>query len=97
MDARQPLLILVGAQSNGITYALDAPSQERLHRVPDARRARKVFIACDDPTLEGAALAREAVLLLTGLTPERLEALGGVELYDPRSQTTTPLPLATAA
>jgi hypothetical protein len=56
-----------------------------------------VFIACDDPTLEGAALAREAVLLLTGLTPERLEALGGVELYDPRSQTTTPLPLATAA
>lgn len=98
--ATQPIFIFMGITSEGVTYELDTASQERLRQVPGARPVRKVFFAYDREAVyekRHELFDHQVVRLLTGLSVERLKELGGVELYDPRSQTTTPLSLESAA
>ena len=97
---KEPIFIYLGARSDGVTYQLDPASRERLRAVQGARPVNRVFIAYDTKAngeQEHEAFDQQAVQLLTGLSAERLAELGGVELYDPRTQTTTTLSARSAA
>lgn len=67
---------------------------ERLRATPGARPVDRVFIAYDtksSPRQGHDLFDWQAVQLVTGLSAEQLEQMGGIELYDPRSQTRLPL------
>ncbi|MBI5513506.1 MAG: hypothetical protein HY909_07030 [Deltaproteobacteria bacterium] len=96
----EPVFIFLGVQSDGVTYQLDTASRDRLRAVPGARPVDRVFIAYDtkgEYERQHGPFDHQAVQLLTGLSMERLAELGGVELYDPRSQTSITLPAQSAA
>ena len=98
--APEALVIHLGIRSDGCTYELDATSLDRLKTIPGARPVRRVFIAYDTRASfehTHGPFDEQAVHLLTGLSAYQLAALGGVELYDPRTQTRTSLQGQSAA
>lgn len=95
-----PIVIHVGRSSDGCAYDLSPASRARLRGVPGAHPTKRVFIAFEtqaDYEEHHGPIEWQVAQLLTGLGRDRLEALGGVELYDPRTQQSTPLLHATAA
>jgi hypothetical protein len=93
-----PLVIHVGRQSDGYAYELHPRSRRRIEaRFPGAHLMSSLFVGVDNRSSlqqqEGAVL-RQVATLLTGLTPEQLDELGGVVLYDPATDTRSPLALA---
>jgi hypothetical protein len=82
-----PLDIVVGCQSDGFVYELDSNSQELVERVfPKARFIPAVMIGTEKKeafeTSQPDVIDRVA-LILTGLTPEQLQYLGGYRVYAP--------------
>ncbi len=92
-----PLVIHVGRQSDGYAYELHPRSRRRIAALfPEAHLVSSLFVGEDT---EGAlqqdsAILRQVATLLTGLNPDQIEGLGGVVLYDPATNTRSPLALA---
>jgi hypothetical protein len=85
---REPIVIYRSVNREGQTFALKPSSRQFLReQLGDAVHARpRLFIAhetnADDEHLRGE-IAPQVIQLLTGLTRERLDALGGVVFRDP--------------
>lgn len=82
-----PLVIHIGRQSDGCAYELNPRSRaDVLKRFPGVRPAPSVFVGyasrADFQTLHGP-MWRQIATMLTGLTWEQIEAMGGVTIYDP--------------
>jgi len=82
MSEQKPIIILAGLQSDGATYRLDPLSQRRLRETfPDVPTAPSIFVGfetrADFESLHGP-MWDYVVILLTGLTRKRVEALGPV-------------------
>ncbi len=84
----QPIIVYQSADREGSTFALSTPSRRVLehHFGQQLRVAPRVFIAHstreDYERLHGA-MWKQIVLLLTGLSEDRLKELGRVEFWDP--------------
>lgn len=81
------ILINIGRQSDGCTYQLHPRSSDEIRsRFPRARPVPSVFIGYETQAefeeLHGP-IWRQVALMLTGLSWEQIEAMGGVRLYDP--------------
>lgn len=81
------ILINIGRQSDGCTYQLHPRSSDEIRsRFPHARPVPSVFIGYEAQA-EFEALHgpnwRQVALMLTGLSCEQIEAMGGARLYDP--------------
>lgn len=90
-----PLVIYRSVNREGATFALKPGSRERLKsRFGDAAHVRaRVFIAHEtraDYDAVHANLASQIVQLLTGLSTQRLEELGGVVFRDPETDADIP-------
>ncbi|HEY4117678.1 MAG TPA: hypothetical protein VGM56_07480 [Byssovorax sp.] len=84
----EPIVIFRGVNRDGATYELDPRSSTRLReRFGAAAHLRaRVFISHEtraDYDDMDVALAPQLVMLLTGLSEDRLAELGGVAFYDP--------------
>jgi hypothetical protein len=79
----------VGRQSDGWTFALHPLARQMIQKVfPGSCRMRNVFIGTErrqDATQgEIRDLADQVVLILTGLTLDKIEkTFGGYRIYDP--------------
>jgi hypothetical protein len=86
-----PLVIYVGRQHDGAVYELGPLSEIRMEdNYPHVQRLPDVMLGYeqkqDFERLHGP-LWGQVALMLTGLTPEQVNNLGGVRLYEPRTQT----------
>jgi len=95
MNAAEPIRIHVGQQREGCTYALHPRSRARIEAAhPTAQIASQIFVGFEN---EGSLVERQGLVwdkvaaLLTGLNAEQLQALGGVEIYDPATDTHLPV------
>ena len=83
----QPLTIEVGYQGDGNAYRLNSASQLRvLERFPQAPLAESLFIGTfrpQDLARTDGSRWREIGKLLTGLTDEQIDQLGGLLILDP--------------
>jgi hypothetical protein len=82
-----PLVIRVGQQGDGAVYGLDYHSEQRIRaRYPEAHVAKHLFVGYegkqDIKRLHGP-FWREIAKILTGLTDEQIEQLGGLLVFDP--------------
>jgi hypothetical protein len=79
--------IAVGRQADGGAYELDPLSRKLIERrFPGLEPPRQVFLAYpkrEDFKRVHGPLWRHVALMLTGLTDEQLEELGGFRIYDP--------------
>ncbi len=87
-DRDQPIIIYQSADREGSTFELSTPSRRALERRfgGQLRPAPRIFIAHatrDDYERLHGAIGKQIVLLLTGLSEERLSDLGRVEFRDP--------------
>ena len=87
----EPLVIQIGRQRDGCTYQLHPSSRARLRKeFPDVRPVPSVFIGYDTKSdfeaLHGP-LWKQIATMLTGLSWERIETLGGIQIYDPVQET----------
>ena len=87
-----PLLIRVGLNAGGSTYALDPLSEDRVREAfPEVRGLPKVFFGYNTPgefdTLH-RPLWPQAAQLLTGLAMEQIEQLGGLKFSDAKTEAT---------
>lgn len=85
----EPIWIDIGLQGDGCVYALRPSSRSRIREVfPQAALVPNLFIGYESEAdffeLQ-APLWSQVAQMLTGLTPEQLEHLGGVVLFDPMS------------
>ncbi|MEL6347477.1 MAG: hypothetical protein AAFV53_30455 [Myxococcota bacterium] len=90
-----PILIYIGRQQDGCVYQLHPSSLRRVRAEhPSAKPASQVFIRFDSDgsfeDLHGPLWAQIAGML-TGLNAKQLEAMGGVELYEPRTEIRRPV------
>jgi|HubBroStandDraft_2_1064218.scaffolds.fasta_scaffold159789_1 hypothetical protein len=81
------LQIDIGRQSDGCVYMLHPRAARALQeRFPGVHRVPSVFIGydarADFETMHGP-LWKQIATILTGLTWEQIEGMGGVTLYDP--------------
>jgi hypothetical protein len=85
-----PVEIYIGRQSDGCAYGLHPNSRVLIkRRFPHARPLESVFIRTEDrPDAEDgqSAVWPQVALLLTGLSEQELQELGGYRLYDPVEQ-----------
>lgn len=84
------LVIYFGLQGDGCTYLLDAKSRERIQTAfPEAKLVPRVFIGFNKEAeferLHGP-IWEQVATILTGLTDEQIQLLGGLQLYDPVSK-----------
>lgn len=82
-----PLVIHIGRQSDGCAYELNPRSRvEILRRFPGVRSVPGVFVGYDTRAefeeLHGP-MWKQIAMMLTGLTWEQIESMGGVRIYDP--------------
>ena len=88
----EPLIILIGRQSDGCTYQLHPRSRKRIQEAfPETRIAPSVFVGYEGRAeFENlhAPMWGQIAQLLTGLSRDRLEVLGGVTIYDPATEET---------
>jgi hypothetical protein len=82
-----PVEIKVGRQSDGFVYGLHPNSRRLIERAfPQAHLLRSVFVGTkphEDFDTSQWQVIDQVARILTGLTPEQLEQLGGIRLYDP--------------
>lgn len=94
-ESQDPILVFIGQQRDGCVYELHPLSQERITAShPNTRLPSKIFIGFDEQAAFEDAhgpLWRQIAMLLTGLSWEELEQMGGVELYEPATDTRHPL------
>jgi len=87
-DLAEPIVVSCSASRDGVTYGLDLSVRRRLkQRFGDAvHAAPRIFIAHDSAAdfaeIHGPA-RKQIILLLTGLSEDRLKELGPVEFRDP--------------
>lgn len=90
----EAIVIHIGGKSDGYAYELRPDSRERVAAEPKAQLVRMVFIGFDTKedfeTIHGP-IEWQVATLLTGLSKADLVRLGGVRLYDPRTQLYTDL------
>ncbi|MCI0456092.1 MAG: hypothetical protein L0Z62_03815 [Gemmataceae bacterium] len=96
-----PLVIYVGRQGHGVVYELSPASHTRIRTsFPEARPAAFLNLAYHPTPLPFEALHGptwgQVALLLTGLTAEQLQTLGGIRLHDPQTETTWDVPALVA-
>ena len=88
----EPIEILVTRQHDGTTYQLRPRSRERIEvRYPEVHCTRSIFVGYDtesDFKHYHGPLWKQIVLILTGLTAERLAELGGYKIYDSTTEET---------
>ena len=89
--AEEPIVVYQSADREGSTFALSTATRRSLEHLFGAqlRLSPRIFIAHgtrDDYQRLHADLANQILILLTGLTPERLAQLGPVEFRDPVTQ-----------
>jgi hypothetical protein len=87
-----PLLVRVGLNAGGSTYALDPLSEDRVREAfPEAHGLPMVFFGYNTPgefdTLH-RPLWPQAAQLLTGLTMEQIGQLGGLKFSDAKTEAT---------
>ncbi len=92
-----PIVIYRSVNRDGATFALHPRSLDRLRaKFGQAVRAHpRVFIAHetrDDYERLNASIVPQIVSLLTGLTEERLQPLGGITFRDPATDQDLPPP-----
>lgn len=94
-DEADPIVIHRSVNRDGATFALDRRSLRRIQAAfgSAARFRARLFIthegAADFKAVQGA-IAPQVVLLLTGLSEERLQELGGVIFLDPVTEEELP-------
>lgn len=87
-ESLEPLVVHRSVDRTGATYALDRRARERLRELYGSDRSLppRVFIAHETGTdyerIHGT-VRNLVVQLLTGLSEERLQALGPIEFVDP--------------
>jgi hypothetical protein len=86
-----PLVIYVGRQATGCAYELGPLSRKRIKEIfPQTPSAPKVFVGYetkqDFERIHGP-LWEHVAIILTGLTPDQIDRLGGIRLYDPITET----------
>ncbi len=83
------LQIDIGRQSDGCVYMLHPLTRRALEqRFPGVHRIPDVFVGYDtkaDFEAMHGPLWKQIATILTGLTWEQIEEMGGVTLYDPRA------------
>jgi len=82
-----PLIFNIGRQPDGCVYQLNPKSRVEIKkRFPTARAVPSVFVGydreADFEALHGP-MWRQIATMLTGLTWEQIEEMGGMSLYDP--------------
>jgi hypothetical protein len=87
MTAATPIVIMAGLQRDGTTYQLHPTSIKRLEAAfPDVRHVPKVFVGYDSQA-DFESLHRkmwhQIVVLLTGVSLDRLHGLGGAVVRIP--------------
>ena len=84
-------MIDVGIQRDGYTFRLDPLSRVQIQQTyPDLPRVASVFISFDQhKDLEQLPLPiwQQLVQLLTGLSFERINELGGFSVFNPHTET----------
>ena len=88
--APQTIQIYFTQKHDGCVYALDPLSRQRIEKeFPHARISSRIFVGFDK---EGAfeevqgPIWNQVARMLTGLTEPQIEALGGIELVDPDTE-----------
>jgi hypothetical protein len=81
----------VGRQSDGLSYSLSQSSKKLIQKkFPQVKLVPNVFISTstqsDFKTAHGSIWDQIAIIL-TGLSSEKIEQLGGYEVYDPTTKT----------
>lgn len=93
--ASGPIRIHMGRQREGCAFDLHPTSRRRiLEAYPEAEMSNLVFIGYDRDS--SSKEIRESVLkqvawMLTGLTPEQLQAMGGVVIFDAMTEAIRPM------
>ena len=87
-----PVVINIGRQSDGCTYQLNPRSRVEIQRrFPGAHPAPSVFVGyetqSDFEPIHGP-MWKQVAIMLTGLSWEKIEEMGGASLYDPIEGTT---------
>jgi hypothetical protein len=89
-----PIEILVGRQSDGCTYSLHPTSRKLIRRrFQSARLVPSLFIAADTRADFEAAQGPvwdQIAMILTGLSKQQMDELGGVRVYDPVNKRVLP-------
>jgi hypothetical protein len=87
---KEPLLILVAKEADGYTYRLHPLQQERVQAAnPNQKHSPKIFLSQDVQENFQAVhgpIAGHLVGLLTGLTLEQAQELGGVRFVKSGSE-----------
>jgi hypothetical protein len=93
----EPIIIYRSVNHDGQTFGLAPSSRKRLREHFGEDRLHlhpRVFVAhetADDYDSMYGDLARQVVQLLTGLSPDRLQSLGGVMFRDPVTEHDVPM------
>lgn len=94
-----PLVIYVGRQATGCTYQMGPISRRRIREAfPDARIAPSVFVGYEtkqDFEKAHGPIWDQLAIILTGLTREQIDKLGGIRIYDPVAESKWELTAAT--
>jgi hypothetical protein len=88
-----PIIINIGRQSDGCTYQLHPRSRAEIKaRFPSVHPVPTIFVGYDTQgdfeTLHGP-MWKQIAMMLTGLTWEQIEEVGGATIYDPMASATT--------
>jgi hypothetical protein len=87
MQAPTPIVIHIGRQTDGCAYDLNPLSEREVKkRFPDAHGVPIVFVGYGkeaDFEVAHGPLWMQIAMMLTGLTAEQIEEMGGISLYDP--------------
>jgi len=84
MSAPEPIEILVGYEADGVVYQLPPREKRRILALDlPTKPVRRVFVGYDtkeqfEQTF--GPIAGQALLLLTGMTPRKINELGGVRI-----------------
>ncbi len=84
-EGGEPLVVYRSEDLSGATYALSRRSRERVKkRYPDVATAPRVFVAFESAADYGRGFVHHMVVsALTGLSEDRIKALGPIEFWDP--------------
>jgi hypothetical protein len=87
------LLINIGRQSDGCTYQLNPKSRAEVRRrFPGVRSVPSIFVGYETrsefESIHGP-MWKQIAMMLSGLTWEQIEEMGGVSMYDPMASEVT--------
>lgn len=89
MRPLEPLVIYVAKEFDGFTYALDPDSEDRIRATnSDKKSFPRIFMSQDvkeDFKTLMAPIAPALLQLLTGLSADVIQALGGAAFLDPKT------------